>query len=242
MNRRWASAFLAIVLHIGILSFHETVTAKTSHACFTDHLNEAIALNQRRKPVYSRLSARRSIPISETLISSEWFSKLFARGVERDAKIYEKKGVNILCDAFISMSKVPVFQENTGLRHDPRSFRKFDNDDLEDLLEDLNDDLRFEEIFLVVEQQISQLNQQPHFHCMIRHVLESVRRIAYQAPLHDRKALALGLPSSLELSKKLISLHLLSFSVSSYLDKAARPLQAQGIPILCQDVPPIDAP
>ena len=198
-----------------------------------------MALNAKRKPIYSELTDEASERISNTLISSEWFSKQLARSVEKDAQPFEDAGVGIVCDAFVSMSKVPPFQQNTGLRHDEKQYQVFDTDDLKDLIEELNKENRFTEIVETIEIKIAELKSQPQFHCMIRHVLESIRRIAHQADSQNSKAKALGLPSSLPISRKLIDLHLLSFSISKYLDKSAVKIQAAGVPILCQDVPPI---
>jgi hypothetical protein len=79
------------------------------------------------------------------------------------------------------------------------------------------------------------------YHCMARHVLESIARIAFLAPQYDAMAKTKGLakmPSSV--SWRLIELHLLSFPATALLDALAAPIQEGNVPILCQDVPPID--
>jgi len=90
-----------------------------------------------------------------------------------------------------------------------------------------------------LEQNISSLSFEPRFNCMIRHVLESMNRITHLAPIHDKNARAKGLKSTMKLSMKLLKLHLMLLNSSADLDKKAAQIQSRGIPIICQDVPPI---
>ncbi|MBI5203189.1 MAG: hypothetical protein HY925_16480 [Elusimicrobia bacterium] len=80
---------------------------------------------------------------------------------------------------------------------------------------------------------------QPDYFCMTRHILESVRRAARLAPLHDTASRAKGLESPYGVSRQFIKTQLLSLSQAWTLDEWAVPVQAKGVPILCRDVPPI---
>ncbi|MCM2280349.1 MAG: hypothetical protein NDI61_00725 [Bdellovibrionaceae bacterium] len=64
-------------------------------------------------------------------------------------------------------------------------------------------------------------------------------RSARLASRHAAAATALGLPSSAPLSREFIEWQILGISVATDLDTDASSIQAQGVPILCQDVPPI---
>jgi hypothetical protein len=78
------------------------------------------------------------------------------------------------------------------------------------------------------------------YHCMVKHLLESFIRAARLAPLHHEKAIAQGLPTTLSISKKILWGHLPAFQPGSEFDRDLAPLQAEGIPMLWQDVPKIE--
>src|SRR4051812_25720307 len=75
--------------------------------CFSRHLNEAIELNKERKPLYSELSGGASEVISQRLIFFENLAYWPARFMDWQASSYQEAGIGVLCDEFISMSKVP---------------------------------------------------------------------------------------------------------------------------------------
>lgn len=68
---------------------------------------------------------------------------------------------------------------------------------------------------------------------MIRHFLESIRRVAGLAPTYGVRTMFI--------SKQMLWAHVRSLKKASELDQMAAPLQAEGLPILCQDVPYIPA-
>ena len=74
---------------------------------------------------------------------------------------------------------------------------------------------------------------------MLRHLVESALRVANVAEHHAALAEAAGLPSPRRLLSLLLQMHLWGFSFAARLDDEAAPLQAAGLPILCQDVPAI---
>lgn len=75
--------------------------------------------------------------------------------------------------------------------------------------------------------------------CMLRHMLESIRRIARLSPRHHMRALDFGLRSPISLSDDLIKAHLKWLDEAVELDRMAAPLHRLGIPIICNDVPTI---
>ncbi|HEV2147105.1 MAG TPA: hypothetical protein VGR37_06865, partial [Longimicrobiaceae bacterium] len=87
--------------------------------------------------------------------------------------------------------------------------------------------------------ELAALEATPCCHCMLRHMLESMLRVATLAPVHAARAEEAGMRSTAGLSRLLLRLHLLALSDAAKLDVLAAPIQARGIPILCQDVPPI---
>ena len=90
-----------------------------------------------------------------------------------------------------------------------------------------------------LEHKLEELGETPNFHCMLRHLLESILRISNLAPIHEQKAEAIGMLSTRALSLLLVRLHLLTLEFGVQLDRFAAPVQADGVPIICRDVPPI---
>jgi hypothetical protein len=74
---------------------------------------------------------------------------------------------------------------------------------------------------------------------MTRHLLESALRITNGARRYAAEAEARGVASPAGLSRALLSMHLTTLGEGARLDRRAAPLQAEGVPIICQDVPPI---
>ena len=87
--------------------------------------------------------------------------------------------------------------------------------------------------------ELARLAPAPEYHCMTRHLIESLWRVAVLAPLHERLAAERAVRSTRDLSELLLRLHLSALPEGAKLDRAAAPLQARGIPIICRDVPPI---
>ncbi len=75
--------------------------------------------------------------------------------------------------------------------------------------------------------------------CMLRHMLESIRRIARLSPRHHMRALDFGLRSPLTLSQDLLTAHIKWLGEAIEIDREAAALHQRGIPIVCNDVPTI---
>jgi len=70
-------------------------------------------------------------------------------------------------------------------------------------------------------------------------MLESALRSSNLAPVYVEMARQIPMKSPADLSWFLIRLHLMALGGCAELDALSAPLQAQGIPIIGQDVPPI---
>ncbi len=214
--------------------------ATPAENCFQLHLEEAIALNEKRKPLYSWLTQGRSDAISDKLIESEKLSLVFARAVDDAARPYQQAGVAVACDEFVSMADVPVFRERYEFEPEPlTAFEPVDGVALRDGLEATFAEEGFAGLAVAADTALDALEEPHAYHCMVRHMLESLRRIANLAPTHEVNAQERGLSSPLSISEDLVELHLLSIDPAAKLDEQASVLQAEGIPILCQDVPSI---
>jgi hypothetical protein len=205
------------------------------------HLREAAAINKERMPLYDSLTGGRSRGISRRLIWTERLGILAAWYVDWRARPFQRAGIRIVCDDFVPMAHTPAFQPRAP--GPPPSLADFVRADASGIRREVERAQRlggWAAASATLEREIEALAATPAFHCMLRHLLESALRISNQAPLYADEAEARGLAESPEdLSLALLDLHLLSLGDAAKLDARAAPLQAEGIPILCQDVPPI---
>ena len=145
------------------------------------------------------------------------------------------------------MENAPAFIEKrpgpnpsiTDFRHPSAKYLK------RELLKSLSED------FTVIENKTDSLIAEldslfplgEQMNCMTRHLLESIRQIARNATIHAAKHRRLNPQSKLKspawISKKMIRAHLLYMADAETLDRLAAPIQATGVPIICNDVPSV---
>ena len=209
--------------------------------CMERHLREAAAINRERMPWYDSLTDGRSRGISRRLIWTERLGVVAAWYVDWRARPFQHEGIRIVCDDFVPMAHTPAFRPRAA--DPPPPLSAFVPADARRIRRDVERARRrggFPAAGEVLEREIQRLSGTPAYHCMLRHLLESALRISNQAPRYAAEARARGLAGSPEgLSRTLLDLHLLTLGDAVKLDVRAAPLQAVGIPIICQDVPPI---
>lgn len=205
--------------------------------CLARHIREAIELNTERKPLYSHITDSKSQKISRKLILRE---KIALRAswllIDRDAKFYNDNGIPIICNDLVEMSETPPFSPK-GPTLDPKTYKKYSAHKIKTRFKKL---LRSRDFFGLHKAASKEISKLPAgYNCMVRHILESIARSALLAPEYQKTALAQGLPDPLFLSVRFIRLTIDQLDYASDLDHLAMPMQTQGIPIICQDVPPI---
>jgi hypothetical protein len=94
----------------------------------------------------------------------------------------------------------------------------------------------------LLDSEIRKIETQPQYHCLSRHILESSARFLGQAEFFDKKSLAKGLPSSKSLSIKLAMWQLIGLPLARAMDFKTRKIHSDGVPIFCNDVPPVPYP
>ncbi|HUF12682.1 MAG TPA: hypothetical protein VMN78_06270 [Longimicrobiales bacterium] len=207
--------------------------------CFSEHLGDAILLNDARQPKYSAWSRRRSEPISERLIRAERTSLAVARWIDRRARRFQEAGIPIVCAEFVSMTLTPPLPPAPLARPAAEFDDAMDAAAIRNRIIAVYGERGFAGIAAEAEAELDRLAATPEYHCMTRHLIESLWRVAVLAPLHERLAGERDVGSTRGLSELLVRLHLAALAGGADLDRAAAPLQARGIPIICRDVPPI---
>lgn len=207
--------------------------------CFQRHLRDAIRLNERRAPLYAAWSDGAARPVSRRLIRAERRALMAAWLVDRRARRFQEAGIPIGCAEFISMSLTPPLG-TAPLAPPPEPYTPGpDADSLASALASAYGSGGFAGVAAAAEGLLETIDEKPRYHCMLRHLVESLWRVAELAPWHAVGANEAGLPATVPLSELLLRLHLAALPDGARLDREAAPLQQAGIPILCRDVPPI---
>jgi hypothetical protein len=210
--------------------------------CMGAHLRDAIRLNRERLPLYSARSDGRSEGISRRLILLERLALPLAWYVDRQAEPYLRRGIGVVCDDFVSMELVP--RPDGGAAESGSASEPMEGREVAALRRQVERGLRaggWEGAAAALRESLHALEGEPARQCMVRHLLESALRIATLAPRHAAEAERLGMRSPEPVSRLLLRAHLLSMPEAASLDRRAAPVQAEGIPIVCADVPPISA-
>lgn len=211
--------------------------------CMTKHMQDAIRLNKERKPLYERLTAGKSNRVTEHLIGMERRLLLGSPILDFWARPYQGSGIDIICEDVVDMALTPPFRSRHPDGTVPKeSYRRVQVGLVKTQLEERLRANDFSGLAWLSDQYVQQLGVQPRFNCLVRHMLESIRRTAMLAPKHEKKALAKGMRSPRFLAKVILKSHLDLLYESAQLDILAAPMQAEGIMIICQDIPPISKP
>jgi hypothetical protein len=211
------------------------------HGCFNKHITDALKLFKERYSKYGKLTQGKSNKVLLQVMASQTEMLPVAWFFDIRARKYQNAGVPVMCDDFVSMSLVPAFKNSVDIPGEP--IEVYVSPEPDTIIAEIENEFAingFEGVRRIAEANIEWLKVSPAYHCMLRHMLESIRRAARLAPSYISETEKLGMKSSSKLSWDFIRLHFLGIRKAIAADDAAAPIQALGIPILCQDIPPID--
>ena len=241
----YTSAAEAPIVRLTLRGVEAPSNLAAERGCYATHLAEAQIVNRERAPIYRHLVAQLgggmahellSAFVSEKLITFEKLTEgSFANGFDQIAKKYESRaGFNLTCDAFVSMDKIGSMDFKVVVP----TVRAMKRAPLDIFLElkKLALSKRDESFLDAINLDLGQMADSP-FDCMLRHVLESTRRLVELRMV--RQSELASYPELAAATNKLIDQHLNAVIGSSLLDWQARPLHQLGIPIICNDVPQI---
>lgn len=227
-------------LTIGLFLFGSPLLAQQDAACFQRHLQDAIAVNQSRLAPYMMLSHGQSLLVSKALIASERAGMLFARYFDRRARSYQKAGIGLFCEDFVSMDAIQPMVQQRLAGFDPSQVPHPQVMRSQQQLRFLLDQRLYADMLAFIRHELDEFRTWPQAHCLYRHTLESIGRAVSLIPHYRELAALKGLNSPESLSQRFIRLQIETLLVSHVIDRLALGVQSQGVPILCYDVPAID--
>lgn len=232
-------AYKAVVKTILAFLFLFPMLALSGERCNTVHVLEAMEINRERRELYKVDGNKDAAKIISRLILLEKVMLPFSAKLDRMVKKLHRANVPIWCEDLVSMNEVPNYQSSVPVP--AQSFIAFEENKLKRLKKMMR---KFEfskrlELYDEIHNIILNDMNDPSYHCLTRHFLEAAARSLMLSDKHLESA-----PDDLkdDVRKAVTKLmRQLSYSLnfSTALDRAAAPIQSKGIPVLCQEMPPI---
>lgn len=224
------------IYFVGIFMISESYAKSYKKNCFSEHILESIHINKERKKYYAKLTDDKSDRIFNLLIGYEYLTLVPAKYFDILARPFHKKKMDLFCHEFMSMNEAPDFDPNYRIypTHDFYEFPwKYYKKEISKAIK--ADDI--EKVRKLSLWAIIELSDMPQYYCMTRHLMESVYRFAHFIPIREKEAKELGIKSPRKIMKNVISAHLLGFRDTYKIDQWSQPIQKEGIPLLCSELP-----
>jgi hypothetical protein len=202
--------------------------------CFSNHIREALELNSDRKEIYHQLTHGKSDAIYAELMAMEKLTLPFAKLVDKQAKIYHQHGIDLLCSEFMPMNEKELIILAPHPKGSKFAWKKYYKSLSVALSRDDFESVRSHSLAALVE-----LKTEPNYHCLLRHFFESIYRFAYFAPKRIQEAQKIQIRSPKKMIKKLIRGHIMGLWFADRIDERSMPIQMRGIPMLCNELPPL---
>lgn len=211
------------------------------HNSFRKHLIDAIIVNSKRKGLYARMSANRSLWVSWPLILLEKAAIMIAWWIDRKAARFQKLGIPIIANDFVPMEPLPSYNTPPFYckRADKQILRQIAKD-LKNYRKSINAYVDNEEFIAAAKisyellQHIRQMEKEHHCHfAMTRHLIESIGFAVLHAPQYAKASGNTTIP----LSKMLARIQIFALFGGLWLDKQAGAVHQMGIGILVNDLP-----
>ncbi|HCC06634.1 MAG TPA: hypothetical protein DEP72_00515 [Clostridiales bacterium] len=207
------------------------------------HIKEAIDINIQRLPLYSDLTGGRSEKISSSLIFYEKIAWVVFIFLEQFARPYHRNGIPIMSEEVVSMKSIPKFSD---IGHKDTEtffidFKRIDSKDIGYKIRTAYNKDSFIGVAETTEEILINYNDCVRYYCLTRHLLESIVRASYLAIEYDVYAKARRIKSPALLSWIFINTLILAIGKASKIDMLAESIQAEGVPILYNDLPHVPA-
>ncbi len=219
-----------------------TLAEGLTNNCLSIHIDDAIAMNSKRRELYSQMTNGESAFTSNYLINAERLAYPVSKAFDKKARKYQNAGIPLLCLDAIDMSETPAFSYQ---RVQPRTSYK---DAYIPSIRNLNSRVKnamiknYFSAMRILDEEVHKMEEDIHYNCLTRHFIESIRRTMFLTPYYIISAKKKGLESPRKLLESFIETQLQTLYLTKSIDKSAANIQEAGTPIICQDVPVIPLP
>lgn len=227
------TSFLTFLFFISSSFAHPDRAWISSHHgnCLTSHLREAVQVNSTRGKLYSRLTRGKTAPITEDLIFLDRMGIVLGQYFDsRSRKTLSHQGLPLLCEVIPPM--LPVLKNPLQLQSSlPLSqFVPFDVASASQSIHRAHQDSGLTHVQHVIQKLKSELASEPRFNCLSRQFIHSMDLLIEMARLSPS-------PEAESLAWDSIRASLIQLRLLAALDRRAAPFQAQGIPMICAEIP-----
>lgn len=199
--------------------------------CLTQHLNEAVQVNRTRSKFYARLSKGRTNSVFNKLIFLDQTGLIFSPYFDHlSKKTLSKNGLPLLCEVIPSMlptlGRPVIIESPIPVDHFiPISISKLTSDiSKTDHSQSLNP------AQVVIKKVINELEREPRFNCLTRQFVRSMDLLIDVAKESTSE-------NANRFAWQAIQASLLELKFLVKIDQEAAPFQAEGIPIVCNEIP-----
>tara|TARA_R110002049_G_scaffold18017_2_gene69379 strand:- start:634 stop:1296 length:663 start_codon:yes stop_codon:yes gene_type:complete len=214
----------------------QTSYALSEH-CAYDHIKEAMEINRSHRTLYKEGDKKSAVKIINRLIFLEKIMLPFSRKLDRSTKKLVSAGFPMWCEDFVSMDNLPDFQINSDIPS--TTYASLDKDTFNEITKSLkayefnHSSKLYSKIVFVLDTKLND----HHYNCLTRHFLESIAR-SLKLSIERRPYITKEFERDFFKANKLMMKQMrLALIFVRGLDKRASNVQAQGTPVLCQEMP-----
>lgn len=204
--------------------------------CFKNHVKESIAINKDRKKLYSKLTDGKSDRVFGELIAYERLTLIPATFYDLKVLKYQKEGIDLFCKEFLPLNHSPM-QDEAPRNFPQETFSIINWKQIQRNTSLALDSGDVAEVKKVSLQALVELQSQPSYYCLTRHFIESIYRFAHFLPLRRAQAKAKGLKDPKNIIFSVMKTHTQGLRGSFAIDVKSRPIQENGIPMICAEMP-----
>lgn len=210
---------------------------------FYHHLEEAIAVNISRAPVYAQMTHGKSLPISLSLIACECISSLAAFFLDAWAWKYQKRGIPVVSNDFVSMHQLLPLET-------PPRYQNYANKEVVQEVSDLVSHCRNEVWRLSGNRQFGESTKVSYETLKKIRCIEEEHQCHFAMSIHLIESIGLASLNAMEyvresngetsfLSSVLIRTQTISLLLAVDFDRNVQKIHQLGVGIVLNDVPHI---
>ncbi len=194
-------------------------------------------INRTHRTLYRESGKNSAAKVINRLIFLEKIMLPFSRKLDRSTKNLVSAGFPMWCEDFVSMDNLPDFQIDSDIPS--TAYTSLDKATFNEITKSLktyeykHSATLYSKIVFVLNTKLND----PHYNCLTRHFLESIARslkLSIERKPHVPKEFERDF---FKANKLMIKQMRLALIFVRGLDKKASNVQAQGTPVLCQEMP-----